>query len=62
MNQLKENGIKVEVQKVENEELKKITAAYRQMSSIDQCFLVSTSSMLLASQSNSETEQGKKTV
>lgn len=52
MDQLKER----KTTEIEDKELRKITDAYRQMNSANRCFIVSASSMLLASQNMAETE------
>lgn len=58
MDQLKER----KTTEIEDKELRKITDAYRQMTPANRCFIVSASSMLLASQSASESEEQKKEV
>lgn len=63
MDQIIERDVKTKDSKIEEKELKKITEAYRQMTPINRCFIVSASSMLLASQNGPETEeQGKEVV
>lgn len=47
---------------IEDKELRKITDAYRRMNPANRCFIVSASSMLLASQGVSESEEQKKEV
>lgn len=58
MGQLKER----KTTEIEDKELRKITDAYRRMNPANRCFIVSASSMLLASQSVSESEEQKKEV
>lgn len=58
MDQLKER----KTTEIEDKELRKITDAYRQMTPANRCFIVSASSMLLASQSAPESEEQKKEV
>ena len=56
MDQIKECETKVKAPEIEDKELRKITEAYKQMTPTNRYFMVSASSMLLASQ---ETEQEK---
>lgn len=58
MDQIKER----KTTEIEDKELRKITDAYRRMNPANRCFIVSASSMLLASQSVSESEEQKKEV
>lgn len=54
MDQIKER----ETSEIKDEELKKVTKNYKKLNQTNRCFLVSASSMLLASQEASEkTEQ-----
>lgn len=62
MDQIKECENKVKAPEIEEKELRKITEAYRQMTPINRCFIVSASSMLLASQNSSETAKLEKEV
>lgn len=62
MDQIKEGETKVKAPEIEDKELRKITEAYRQMTPINRCFIVSASSMLLASQNGSEPEEQDKEV
>lgn len=62
MDQIKECENKVKAPEIEEKELRKITEAYRQMTPINRCFIVSASSMLLASQNGPETEEKDKEV
>lgn len=62
MDQIKECETKVKAHEIEDKELRKITDAYRRMNPANRCFIVSASSMLLASQSVSESEEQKKEV
>lgn len=62
MDQIKECENKVKASEIEEKELRKITEAYRQMTPINRCFIVSASSMLLASQNSSETAKLEKEV
>lgn len=62
MDQIKECETKVKAPEIEDKELRKITDAYRRMNPANRCFIVSASSMLLASQSVSESEEQKKEV
>lgn len=52
MDQIKER----KTTEIEDKELRKITDAYRRMNPANRCFIVSASSMLLASQDVEETE------
>ena len=58
MDQIKER----KTTEIEDKELRKITDAYRRMNPANRCFIVYASSMLLASQSVSESEEQKKEV
>ena len=58
MDQIKER----KTTEIEDKELRKITDAYRRMNPANRCFIVSASSMLLASQIVSESEEQKKEV
>lgn len=62
MDQIKECETKVKAPEIEDKELRKITDAYRRMNPANRYFMVSASSMLLASQSVSESEEQKKEV
>lgn len=62
MDQIKECENKVKASEIEEKELRKITEAYRQMTPINRCFIVSASSMLLASQNGSEAAKLEKEV
>lgn len=62
MDQIKECENKVKAPEIEEKELRKITEAYRQMTPINRCFIVSASSMLLASQNGSEAAKLEKEV
>lgn len=62
MDQIKERETKAKAPEIEDKELRKITEAYRQMTPINRCFIVSASSMLLASQNEPETEEKDKEV
>lgn len=62
MDQLKDRETKERAPEIEEKELKKITDAYRQMNPINRCFIVSASSMLLASQNTAGTEEREKEV
>lgn len=62
MDQIKECENKVKAPEIEEKELRKITEAYRQMTPINRCFMVSASSMLLASQNGSEAAKLEKEV
>lgn len=59
MDQLKEHNTETKTAEIEDKELRKITDAYRQMNPINRCFIVSASSMLLASQNGSESDEGR---
>lgn len=59
MDKPKECKTKMKAAEIEDKELKKITEAYKQMTPANRYFMVSASSMLLASQ---ETEQEKEVV
>ena len=62
MDQLKDRETKERAPEIEEKELKKITDAYRRMNQINRCFIVSASSMLLASQNGLGTEEQEKEV
>lgn len=62
MDQIKECETKVKAPEIEDKELRKITEAYKQMTPGNRYFMVAASSMLLASQSVSESEEQKKEV
>lgn len=62
MDQLKDRETKERATEIEEKELKKITDAYKQMNPINRCFIVSASSMLLASQNVGETDGREKEV
>lgn len=47
---------------VEDKDLRKITEAYKKMNPINRCFIVSASSMLLASQNGSDDTEEEKGV
>ena len=59
MDQIKERETKVKAPEIEDKELRKITEAYKQMTPANRYFMVSASSMLLASQ---ETEREKEAI
>ena len=54
MSEIKECETKVKAPEIEDKELRKITDAYRKMNPTNRCFIVSASSMLLASQNAAE--------
>ena len=62
MDQIKECETKVKAPEIEDKELRKITEAYKQMTPGNRYYMVAASSMLLASQSVSESEEQKKEV
>lgn len=62
MDLLKEQETQKKDPEIEDKELRKITDAYRRMNPANRYFMVSASSMLLASQSVSESEEQKKEV
>lgn len=59
MDRIKERETKEKAPEIEDKELRKITEAYKQMTPANRYFMVSASSMLLASQ---ETEREKEVV
>ncbi len=62
MDLLKEQETQKKDPEIEDKELRKITDVYRRMNPANRYFIVSASSMLLASQSVSESEEQKKEV
>lgn len=58
MDQIKER----ETPEIKDEELKKVTKNYQKLNQTNRCFLVSASSMLLASQEASEKKEQEKEV
>lgn len=62
MDSLRKQETQEKAPEIEDKELRKITDIYSRMNPANRCFIVSASSMLLASQSTSESEEQKKEV